>query len=283
MCRGRAPAAMRTAHGRPQGTAADGTRNVPATTDFCRAGTCPRLAKPMLVRHPKPDLRGASMLEKRSHKQDVVALVLLALSVFLAIALLSYNPADPPSNLVYPQHAKIANACGRSGAVAAEWLLQSVGLGAYFLVFSLAALDAALLSRRQVSDPWFRAAGWGLALLGVTTLLAMGFHGATPGPVIGPGGYLGAAARTILEMHFAQAGAFILAISLTLGRPVALDRLLGAARRLLVGLDSLRGNAAREPAGARHLAGSRREIEVEVQIAIRRHRQVEGCRCGWRQ
>ena len=156
------------------------------------------------------------MLEKRSHKQDVVALVLLALAVFLAISLLSYNPADPPSTLVYPQHTTIANACGRSGALAAEWLLQSLGLGAYFLVFSLAALDAALLSRRQVSDPWFRATGWGLALLGVTTLLSMGFHGATPGPVIGPGGYLGAAARTLLEMHFARAGAFILAISLTL-------------------------------------------------------------------
>jgi len=156
------------------------------------------------------------MLEKRSHKQDVVALVLLALAVFLTISLLSYNPADPPSTLVYPQHTTIANACGRSGALAAEYLLQSFGLGAYFLVFSLAALDAALLSRRQVSDPWFRATGWGMALLGITTLLAMGFHGATPGPVIGPGGYLGAAARTVLEMHFAHAGGLILAISLTL-------------------------------------------------------------------
>ncbi len=156
------------------------------------------------------------MLEKRSHKQDVVALVLLALAVFLAISLLSYNPADPPSSLVYPQHAKIANACGRSGAMAAEWLLEAIGLGAYFLVFSLALLDAALLSRRQVGDPWFRAAGWCLALLGITTLLSMGFHGATPGPVIGPGGYLGAAASTLLQMHFARAGAFVLAISLTL-------------------------------------------------------------------
>jgi S-DNA-T family DNA segregation ATPase FtsK/SpoIIIE len=157
-----------------------------------------------------------SMLEKRSHKQDVVALALLALAVFLAISLLSYNPADPPSSLVYPQHSKIANACGRSGAVAADWLLEAIGLGAYFLIFSLAILDAALLSRRNVSDPWFRATGWMLAMLGITTLLSMGFHGATPGPVIGPGGYLGAAGRTLLEMHFARAGALILAISLTL-------------------------------------------------------------------
>jgi DNA segregation ATPase FtsK/SpoIIIE, S-DNA-T family len=196
------------------------------------------------------------MLEKRSHKQDVVALVLLALAVFLAISLLSYNPADPPSTLVYPQHTTIANACGRSGALAAEWLLQAIGLGAYFLVFSLAALDAALLSRRQVSDPWFRAAGWGLAVLGITTLLAMGFHGATPGPVIGPGGYLGAAARTLLEMHFARAGAFILAISLTLaGLLLSTDYLVLRASYWSVWLPFL---------AARHVGRQVRGISPEV-------------------
>ena len=54
------------------------------------------------------------MLEKRSHKLDVVALALLALCVFLTLSLVTYNPADPPSSLVYPEHTKIANACGRS-------------------------------------------------------------------------------------------------------------------------------------------------------------------------
>jgi S-DNA-T family DNA segregation ATPase FtsK/SpoIIIE len=154
------------------------------------------------------------MLEKRSHKLDVVALALLALCVFLTLALVTYNPADPPSTLVYPLNSKLANACGRSGAVVAETLLEAIGLGAYFLVVSLAVLDAALLARRKVTEPILRLAGWLVALVGVTTLLAMSFSGASPGPVIGPGGYLGATGRALLEMNFAHTGSMILCISL---------------------------------------------------------------------
>src|SRR5260370_71211 len=167
------------------------------------------------------------MLEKRSHKLDVVALALLALCVFLTLSLVTYNPADPPSTLVYPQHAKIANACGRSGAVVAEFLLEGIGLGAYFLVASLAVLDAVLLARRQVSEPILRLAGWFVALIGVTTFFAISFRGASPGPVIGPGGYLGATGLAVLEMNFAHTGALILTISLILaGLLLSTDYLL---------------------------------------------------------
>ena len=150
-----------------------------------------------------------------------------ALAVFLGLALFTYNPADPPGSLVFPLNAKIANACGRSGAVAAEMLLEAFGLGAYFLVLSLAVVDGWLLTRRPITEPLLRGAGWLMALAGVSTLLAMGFHGATPGPVIGPGGYLGAGGRAVLEMNFARPGAFILTVSLTLaGLLLATDYLL---------------------------------------------------------
>jgi DNA segregation ATPase FtsK/SpoIIIE, S-DNA-T family len=169
----------------------------------------------------------ARMLEKRSHKLDVVALALLALCVFLTLSLVTYNPADPPSTLVYPQHAKIANACGRSGAVVAELLLEGIGLGAYFLIASLAVLDAVLLARRPITEPVLRLVGWVVALTGVTTFFTMSFRGASPGPVIGPGGYLGAAGLALLEMNFAHTGAMILTISLILaGLLLSTDYLL---------------------------------------------------------
>ena len=56
------------------------------------------------------------MLEKRDLKLDLFALGLLALTVFLGASLFSYDPADPPSELVYPQHSEPANVCGRYGA-----------------------------------------------------------------------------------------------------------------------------------------------------------------------
>jgi len=157
------------------------------------------------------------MLEERNLKLDLLALGLLALTIFLAAALLSYNPADPPAKLVYPQLTETGNMCGRSGALVSAMLFGMLGLGAYYLLVSLAVLDSVLLVRRTISDPVTRFVGWLLSLVGFTTLVAMALPGFSPGPVIGSGGYLGAAGRGLLEMHFASVGAYILTVSLILG------------------------------------------------------------------
>lgn len=157
------------------------------------------------------------MLEQRNLKLDLLALGLLALTIFLAAALLSYDPADPPSKLVFPERAETLNACGRSGALLSRVLFGALGLGAYYLLFSAAALDALLLTRRPINQPVLRTGGWLLSLVGVTTLTAMAVPGLSPGPVIGSGGYLGAAGRGLMEMNFASVGAYILTLSLILG------------------------------------------------------------------
>ena len=56
-----------------------------------------------------------------------------------------------------------------------------------------------------------------MSLLGFCTLAAMAAPQFSPGPVIGSGGYLGAAGRGLLEMNFASIGAYILTVSLILG------------------------------------------------------------------
>ncbi len=157
------------------------------------------------------------MFEERNLKLDLAALGLLALTVFLAASLLSYDPADPPSKLVYPERAETLNVCGHSGALAGRLLFGMFGLGAYYLLFSLAALDAMLLTRREVDQPILRAVGWVLSLVGITAMAAMAVPQWGPGPVIGAGGYLGAAGRGLLEMNFASVGAYILTLSLIVG------------------------------------------------------------------
>ena len=157
------------------------------------------------------------MLEQRDLKKDLLALGLLALAVFLVAALLSYDPGDPPSKLVYPEHADILNVCGRSGAFVSRYLFSALGLGAYYLVFSLGVLDAMLLARRPLTQPITRLCGWLISLAGLTTFVAMAIPQFSPGPVIGSGGYLGAAGRGLLEMNFATVGAYILTFSLVLG------------------------------------------------------------------
>ena len=157
------------------------------------------------------------MLENRNLKLDLLALALLAAVIFLAAALFSYDPADPPSKLVYPPHGQPVNMCGHSGAIAARLLFEGLGLGAYYLLVSVAAFDCVLLVRHQLNQFWLRAGGWLLSLAGVTTLAAMAVPGLSPGPAIGAGGYLGAIGRAILEMHFASLGAYILTVSMIFG------------------------------------------------------------------
>ena len=170
------------------------------------------------------------MRDHRSLKLDLLALGLFASVMFLAAALLSYAPGDPlgelprplnayyrPDLLVYPPGEQVTNACGRLGALVAEVLFRALGLGAYYLAVSAAALDAALLLRRRVDSPVLRLLGWLASLFGVTSLAATLVPWASPGPVIGSGGYLGALGREILEAHFALAGSLILTVSLIVG------------------------------------------------------------------
>jgi DNA segregation ATPase FtsK/SpoIIIE, S-DNA-T family len=157
------------------------------------------------------------MLEDRNLRRDLWALALLAAVIFLAAALVSYDPADPPGKLVFPRHDRAANVCGYWGAQASHWLFEGVGLGAYYVLISMAALDAVLLLRREAGHAWLRAIGWAISLVGFTTLAALAVPKLSPGPVIGAGGHLGAIGRTILQSHFAQVGSYILATSLLLG------------------------------------------------------------------
>ena len=77
----------------------------------------------------------------RNLRLDLLALGLLAVVVFLTLALLTYRPADPlvelvaplnslyqPDILVLPQNATVENACGKWGALAASILLTGLGL-----------------------------------------------------------------------------------------------------------------------------------------------------------
>src|SRR3954447_18122620 len=156
------------------------------------------------------------MFEDRSLKIDLCALALLALAVFLGVALWTYNPTDPPSTVVWPPRNVVHNACGSAGAFTAHYLFESLGVGAYYLTISLAVLTLLLLLHREIDQPVLRTFGWAISVVGLTTLVALSMPNSTPGPVVGAGGYVGAMGRTLLETHFAAAGSYIFALSVLL-------------------------------------------------------------------
>src|SRR5262245_33489661 len=124
------------------------------------------------------------MLENRNLRRDLFALALLALVVFLGVALANYYPADrvptplapiswldEPDVLVHPANPQVRNVCGIWGALAAGALLSWLGIGAYYLVVSLAVLDFQLLRRQEIDMPALRTLGWIASLFGATTIV----------------------------------------------------------------------------------------------------------------
>ncbi len=168
-------------------------------------------------------------MNNRKIRNDIVALGLLAAIIFLIASLASYDPADPvanpvfamnliyqPDQLAYPLNDSIQNACGATGAWCADILVHTLGLGAYFLIVGLIALEVALFRTKAVAAPLMKTVGWTLSLLGFTTLATMVLPATWASPVIGPGGYLGALGTGVLHTHFGTLGCFIIALTISM-------------------------------------------------------------------
>lgn len=202
-------------------------------------------------------------------RRDLVALALLVATVFLVVSIGSYDPADPPSDLVYPANEQVHNVCGRVGARVSSGLLEALGIGAYFLVASLAVVTSVLLLRREVDRPMSRAIGWLFALCGVSTLGVLLLTHWSPGPVVGPGGYLGLALASFLQKQMGAAGTLLVALGVFFaGMLLATEYHFIRFMRLLVGLP-VRGLArgAAEVArayGLARAAGSAKSAEADA-------------------
>ena len=170
------------------------------------------------------------MSEERKIRNDIVAVGLLAAIIFLVAALATYDPTDPahnasallnniyqPDQLSFPAPTSYNNACGRLGAWTADLLINTLGVGAYFLLIGLIAMEIALFKRESVQAPWLKTLGWAISLLALTTLATMTIPSGFMSPLIGPGGYLGALGQGILGSQLGATGSTIVAITLLLG------------------------------------------------------------------
>src|SRR4051812_16847204 len=148
------------------------------------------------------------MPDRTTLYRDCFALAVLALVVFLAVALATYDAADPlsvpvaplhlahvPHPTVYPPSPRVHNLCGYAGALAADAMFSWFGAAAYYVVLSLAIIDFFLLRRRAIDSPALRMLGWLASLAGIATLLAIAVPAWSPGPVIGSGGFFWGAGK----------------------------------------------------------------------------------------
>jgi S-DNA-T family DNA segregation ATPase FtsK/SpoIIIE len=160
-------------------------------------------------------------------KSDLLALAILALTVFLGLALVSYSPSDPPGDLVYPAPTTLHNLCGPAGARLAHQLHSALGLGSWFLLGGLILFDMRLFARKPVPDPFLRLLGGTIALVSICGALQLALPRLGTGPVYGSGGFLGSAGRILMTDRLSTGGSAIVLTTLFIaGLLLATDVLL---------------------------------------------------------
>jgi S-DNA-T family DNA segregation ATPase FtsK/SpoIIIE len=156
------------------------------------------------------------MIDLDRLKTDLLALGLLAFAVFAGLSFLSYDSADPPSTLVFPQREVPINICGVAGAAFAFHLLQHLGGGAWLLLACLISWDLRLFLREPSRGTVPTLAGTALVVLSGTAVLHLLVPHLSTGSVWGSGGKVGAVLGLVLAEQFSANGILILTASLFL-------------------------------------------------------------------
>ena len=151
-----------------------------------------------------------TMVDLQRIRNDIFALGLMALAVFVGLSLFSYSPADPPSTIAFPPRAVPGNLCGTAGAALAHHLYTAFGLGAWCVLLAIVAHDVRLFSRGEQPSTLLRLCGSCVLLVS----LCAGLQSLVPwignAPPVGSGGYVGAWSTVLLTGHFSAAGVWIL-------------------------------------------------------------------------
>ena len=150
------------------------------------------------------------MFDRERFRNDVLALGLLALVVFVGLSFLSYDPADPPSDLVFPSRRTPINICGSTGASIAFYCKQVMGAGVWMMMAAMIAWDVSLFSREIHKRNWLAVAGTVLLVLSSCAALQILMPELNSGSTYGSGGILGAWTGLVLSKAFSPAGVIIL-------------------------------------------------------------------------
>ncbi|MFQ5985450.1 MAG: DNA translocase FtsK 4TM domain-containing protein, partial [Alphaproteobacteria bacterium] len=107
----------------------------------------------------------------RRRLSELLGLGLAAAALWLALALVTFDPADPSLNSATSRPA--TNLAGPAGAYAADLVLQTVGVAAAVVVLIPLAWAWHFMTTHVLRRPWFKAAMVPLAVLATAALAAL--------------------------------------------------------------------------------------------------------------
>lgn len=174
-----------------------------------------------------------------------IGVIFLILFIFSMISFLSYSSADPPDSRVFPQPETVYNFCGPLGAYLASFFLNLFGIAAFYLFLPLGIGAVRLLKGQCFDQILLRTTGLILVLIGLSGLFALVGKKIPyyPGPIIGPGGYLGMITTMLLGSIVTIFGSIAFLSSLVIsGVILSGDRILLQVIRFLFHFQSKTSN-----------------------------------------
>jgi len=160
----------------------------------------------------EPSLAGRHL---SSHSREYVAIILSAVSAFVLLCLLSYDPRDPSFN-VGTTRFQVSNLCGLIGSYVADALLQLLGLCSILIPLALFGLAFRMFLRRQSS---FRLLEWVSAIALISCVSALVERFSIPGflqfPGKTPGGAVGTILHGFLGRFLGSAGELVVVMTVT--------------------------------------------------------------------
>ena len=175
--------------------------------------------------------KAAPVWNARNGLTEAGSLLMFALSVFLTVALLTYNPGDP--SWFTNMEGEARNACGRAGAYLSSLILQWFGMGG-FLIPAAAFFISASIHRREGSVRVLGTlGGMTVAVMSLTVFLSLQWkYWPYGGNLMLTGGAYGAWVSALLVHEFNPIGSSIVAllvffVSLALSTPLSVARIGG--------------------------------------------------------
>jgi len=213
---------------------------------------------------------------QRRFREEVIGFVCLAAAVFLTVALISYNAADP-NPFDFAAGGPTQNWAGPVGATLAAVMLQLVGLGAWLCALLLALVGWNRVRRRKIESPFTKTFGIAALTAAVCGLATMALGDVSfGGGSFSAGGFVGSLTAAALLTAFGPVGGPLVALTVALLAVVTATRLsiegmlaavwkglVGALRRTRTGLahqrEQRRKTKARRSVIDKHAAARKTE------------------------
>ncbi len=154
--------------------------------------------------------------EVNRKKHEVLGFLLAIIALLLLLCLVSYDAHDSSFNALSLK-LSVDNKIGKAGAYVSDFLFQTFGFPAFFLLMPLGILSWKLIMGREIHEPLLRALGLFLVMATLCALLQL-FPIKIPNANFMPGGVTGVLILDLLVPNLNKTGtAIVLAGALILG------------------------------------------------------------------